>query len=114
MAGVPPPGPRGHWLLGSLPEVTRDMPRTHIEVTRAYGPVARLRMGPTDLYLIGDGDLIVEMISRRARELRKSNRTRQVLDGHVGDGLITLEGAEHRRHRRLVQPVMHTQSIAAQ
>jgi len=27
---------------------------------------------------------------------------------------VTLEGAQHRRHRKLVQPVMHTRSIAAQ
>jgi cytochrome P450 len=46
--------------------------------------------------------------------LRKSSRTRWGLSGHLGNGLVTLEGAEHRRHRRLVQPVMHTRSIAAQ
>jgi cytochrome P450 len=90
------------------------MPQILLDVTRAYGPVSRLRMGPAELYVVGDGDLIVEMISRRAGELRKSNRTRQVLDGHLGNGLVTLEGAEHRRHRRLVQPAMHTASIAAQ
>jgi cytochrome P450 len=54
------------------------------------------------------------MITKRASELRKSDRTRQSLGGHLGRGLVTLEGAEHRRHRRLVQPVMHTQSTAAQ
>ena len=114
MAGEPPPGPRGHWLLGSLPEISRDMPQTLLDVTREYGPVVRLRVGPTDMYLVGDGDLIVEMISRRAGDMRKSDRTRQSLGGHLGDGLVTLEGEEHRRHRRLVQPVMHRQSIAAQ
>ena len=62
MAGEPPPGPRGHWLLGSLPEISRDMPQTLLDVTREYGPVVRLRVGPTDMYLVGDGDLIVEMI----------------------------------------------------
>jgi cytochrome P450 len=66
------------------------------------------------MYLVADGDLIVEMITRRAGELRKSNRTQQSLGGHLGRGLVTLEGAEHRRHRRLVQPVMHGKSVAAQ
>jgi cytochrome P450 len=108
------PGPRGHWLLGSLPEVQRDMPQVLLDVAREYGGVSRLRVGPTSMYLIGDGELIVEMIARRAGDLRKSSRTRWGLGGHLGDGLVTLEGAQHRRHRRLVQPVMHTQSIAAQ
>jgi cytochrome P450 len=109
-----PPGPRGHWLLGSLPDVRRDMPQTLIDVTREYGPVTRLRVGPASMYLVADGDLIVEMIARRAVELRKSNRTRTSLGGHLGQGLITLEGERHRRHRRLMQPVMHTQAVAVQ
>jgi cytochrome P450 len=108
------PGPRGHWLLGSLPEIQRDMPQVLLDVAREYGGVSRLRVGPASMYLIGDGDLIVEMVARRAGELRKSSRTRWGLGGHLGNGLVTLEGAEHRRHRRLVQPVMHTRSIAAQ
>lgn len=101
-------------MLGSLPEIQRDMPQTLLDVTREFGGVTRLRVGPTSMYLVGDGDLIVELTTKRAAELRKSNRTRQSLGGHLGRGLVTLEAAEHRRHRRLVQPVMHTSSIAAQ
>ena len=113
-AGTRPPGPRGHWLLGSLPEVQRDMPQTLLDVTRQYGGLTRLRVGPASMYLVADSDLILEMIAQRPQEFRKSNRTRSSLGGHLGDGLITLEGAEHRRHRRLMQPVMHTRSVAAQ
>jgi cytochrome P450 len=109
-----PPGPRGHWLLGSLPDIRRDMPQTLLDVAREHGGLARLRVGPAAMYLVGDGNLIVEMIAGRAGELRKSNRTRSSLGAHLGNGLITLEGADHRRHRRLVQPVMHHQSLAAQ
>ena len=109
-----PPGPRGHWLLGSLPEIRRDMPQTLLDVTREFGGVTRLRVGPASMYLVADGELIVEMVTKRHGELRKSRRTRAALGGHLGDGLVTLEGAQHRRHRRLVQPAMHTQRIAAQ
>lgn len=90
------------------------MPQALLDVSRCYGAVSRLRVGPATMYLISDGELIVEMIARRASELRKSNRTRQSLGGHLGRGLITLEGEQHRRHRRLMQPVMHTQAVAAQ
>jgi cytochrome P450 len=110
----PPPGPRGHWLLGSLPEIQRDMPQALLDVTRAYGGITRLRMGPVPMYLVADAELITEMIARRPGEFTKSARTRASLGGHLGDGLITLEGDEHRRHRRLMQPVMHTQAVAAQ
>ena len=67
-----PPGPRGHWLLGSLPDIQRDMPQTLLDVTREYGGVTRLRVGPASMYLVADGDLIIEMITKRAGELRKS------------------------------------------
>jgi cytochrome P450 len=114
VAGVTPPGPRGHWLLGSLAEVRRDMPQALLDVAREYGPVSRLRVGPATMYLIGDGDVIVELVAGRADELRTSNRTRDSLGGHLGRGLVTLDGAEHRRHRQLVQPVMHSQAVADQ
>jgi cytochrome P450 len=100
--------------MGSLADIRVDMPQTLIDVTRSFGGVTRIRVGPASMYLVADGDLIIEMITKRAGELRKSNRTQQSLGGHLGRGLVTLEGAEHRRHRQLVQPVMHTASIAAQ
>ena len=108
------PGPRGHWLLGSLAEIQRDMPGVLSRVARDHGGVSRIRVGPTAMYLIADGEVIVDLLTHRAGELRKSSRTRWALGGHLGDGLITLEGVQHRWHRRLVQPVMHTRSIAAQ
>jgi cytochrome P450 len=90
------------------------MPQALLDVTRAYGGITRLRMGPVSMYLVAEADLIIEMIAKRPDEFRKSNRTRASLRGHLGQGLITLEGDEHRRHRRLMQPVMHTRAVAAQ
>jgi cytochrome P450 len=108
------PGPRGHWLLGNLAEIQRDMPGVLRQVARDHGGVSRIRVGPASMYLIADGEVIVDLLTQRAGELRKSSRTRWGLGGHLGDGLVTLEGAPHRRHRRLVQPVMHSRSIAGQ
>jgi cytochrome P450 len=113
-AAQPAPGPRGHWLLGSLPEIRRDTPQTLLDIARRYGGLARMRVGPASMYLMSDPDLIIEVIVRRAREFRKSNWTRASLGGHLGDGLITLEGEAHRHHRKLMQPVLHTRSVAQQ
>jgi cytochrome P450 len=109
-----PPTPPGHWLLGNLSEVRRDMPQALLDVTAAHGGLTRLRMGPASIYLVADPDLLLEVLVRRPEEFRKSDRTQSSIGWHLGRGLITLEGAAHRRHRRLMQPVMHTQRIAAQ
>ena len=111
---VTPPGPRGHWLTGNLAQIRADMPGTLRAVARDYGGVSRIRVGPASMYLVADGDQMVDLLTRRAGQLRKSSRTRWGLSGHLGDGLVTLEGEQHRRHRRLVQPVMHSRAVAAQ
>ena len=60
------------------------------------------------MYLVADGRLIVEAIDAEAgRVPQVEPDTSPPLGGHLGNGLITLEGAEHRRHRRLMQPAMH-------
>ncbi|GAA1835859.1 cytochrome P450 [Luedemannella flava] len=111
---VRPPTPPGHWLWGNLPEVRRDMPQALRDVTAVHGGLTRLRMGPASMYLLAEPDLIHEVLVTRAAEFRKSNRTRQSIGWHLGDGLVTLEGAAHRRHRRIMQPSLHTQRVAAQ
>lgn len=111
---VRPPTPPGHWLWGNLPDVRRDMPQALRDFTSVHGGLTRLRMGPASLYLVADPDLIHEVLVTRAAEFRKSSRTRQSIGWHLGDGLVTLEGAAHRRHRRIMQPALHTQRVAAQ
>lgn len=109
-----PPQHRGRPVTGALAELRQDMPGLLLDVARRHGGLARIRVGPAWLYLVGDGDLIVEALARRPEEFRKSNRTRSSLGAHLGDGLVTLEGDQHRHHRKLIQPVMHGRSIAAQ
>src|SRR4029453_11858340 len=109
-----PPTPPGHWLLGNLPEVRRDMPQALLDVTATHGGLTRLRMGPASIYLVADPDLMLDILVRRPGEFRKSDRTQSSIGWPRRRRPITLEGAAHRRHRRLMQPVMHTQRIAAQ
>ncbi len=105
------PGPRGRLLLGNLADVRRDMPGLLLAMAREYGPISRLRVGPVPMLLVADPLLVHDMLTKRASAFRKSTRTGELIGGHLGNGLITLEGAEHRRHRRLVQPALHTRRI---
>ena len=48
----PAPGPRGHPLLGSLPEVRRDPIRLFLESFQRYGEVVRFHFGPMIAHLV--------------------------------------------------------------
>lgn len=106
------PSPPGLPLLGNLREMNRDMPGFLQHTARTVGPVSRVRMGPLSMVLVADPALVHEMLVKRPQEFAKSWRTTRLLQGHVGDGLLTREGGENRRHRRLVLPSLHTQRIA--
>jgi len=106
------PSPPGVPLLGHLPQMRRDMPGFLLETARRYGPVCSFRLGPSTMILVVDPALVHEMLVKRAAEFRKSPRTGKMISAHLGDGLLSLEGSDHRRHRRVMQPAMHTQRIA--
>jgi cytochrome P450 len=81
-------------------------------LAREYGDVARFRLGPETLFLLGHPDLIRDVLVTNQRNFRKGRgleRAKLLL----GDGLLTSEGDFHLRQRRLVQPAFHRQRIAA-
>ena len=77
-----------------------------VRLRREYGPVVAFRMGPLDMYLVTEPDLVQEVFTTHAARVRKG----RILQGArvlLGDGLLTSEGEHHRRQRRLIQPAFH-------
>ena len=107
-----PPGPRGHVLVGSLPEFRRDLLGFLSDCAREHGDVVAFRVPRRRLVLINHPDLIEEVLTAHARRTTKTailNMLRPVL----GDGLLLSEGDTWLRQRRLIQPAFHRQRIAA-
>jgi cytochrome P450 len=73
--------------------------------------VAFFWMGPFDVYLVSDPELIREVLVTSHRRYHKG-RGLQEAKRLLGDGLLTSEGAFHRRQRRLAQPAFHHTRIA--
>ncbi|MGH7331231.1 MAG: cytochrome P450, partial [Candidatus Rokuibacteriota bacterium] len=107
-----PRGPKGHFLLGSLPDFRRDQLDFYASCAREYGDVVPVRLGPRRVMLLYHPDAIEEMLVTRSRDFIKSPGVR-LLRPLLGDGLLLSEGDSWLRQRRLVQPAFHRQRLAA-
>ncbi len=108
-----PPGPRGSWLLGSLPEFRRDIPAFYERLARQYGDVAGFRLGPRRLCLLSHPDLIEQFLTSPSKDLIKRTYVLNLLVPVLGNGLLTSEGDFWLRQRRLIQPAFHRQRLTA-
>jgi len=107
-----PPGPRGHLLLGSGPDLARDQLGFYAACARDYGDIVPVRLGPRRGLLVYHPDAIEEVLVTRNRDFVKSPGVR-LLAPVLGNGLFLSEGGVWLRQRRLVQPAFHRQRIAA-
>lgn len=113
VAAPAPPGPRGHFLFGSLPELSQDWLGTIAQALHTYGPIVRFRMPwPLGaLVIVTDPRAIEQIFVQDVACFRKSKFQRMVAPV-LGEGLVLAEGAQWRRQRRLVQPAFHRDRIA--
>lgn len=107
------PGPRGDFLLGS----TLDFKESPLEfisyLHRAYGDVARFRVGPSHWYLVSHPEDIWDIMVHRAKIFLKPAVARRLWDKFLGHGLLTVEGDEWKRLHSLMRPAFHRKRINA-
>ena len=46
------PGPKGHFLVGSLPEFNVDQPQFLLDLAQTYGDIAHVRLANKHIYLL--------------------------------------------------------------
>jgi cytochrome P450 len=102
---LPARGPRHLPLLGHLPQLSIDPIKFLTELPRRYGDVVPIRIGTSKALFVNQPDLIQQLI--RDRSCFRSEESRIGLRSFLGDGLLTLEGSTHLRHRRLMAPAFH-------
>ncbi len=109
-SGKTPPGPKGHWLLGSLREFRHDMLAFYMQIAREYGDVVAFRLGPKKLVLLNHPDFLEQVLVTENRNFIKHYAFR-LLRPTLGNGLVISEGDFWLRQRRLMQPAFSRQRI---
>lgn len=106
------PGPKGHWLFGSLPDFINDILGFVQQIHVEHGPVVRFRLLRDDNYLISDPVLIGEILNQQHERFIKNRGFWQHFTGIFGQGLLTSEGEHWKKHRKLAAPAFQPKRLA--
>ncbi|MGO4617601.1 cytochrome P450 [Nocardia sp. 2YAB30] len=101
--------PGGLPLLGHALQFRKD-PLGFFGSLREYGDIVQVKLGPQRVYVINSATLAHEMLVDKPRKFDKGASI-EITRDLVGYGLASSEGAMHRSHRRLMQPVFRRERI---
>src|SRR5262249_29402859 len=107
-----PPGPKGRFLLGHLPEMQRDLFGFYSRCAWEYGDCTLLWHGRLQVWLLNHPDLIRQVLVTEAHNFQKDWRYR-IISRLFGNGLVTSSGELWLRQRRLMQPAFLSRQVAA-
>ncbi len=101
-----PPGPKGHFLVGSLPEIQRDELDFLMRLVHEHGDVVHVRVVNHHAYVLSHPRDIETVLVSKSSNFIKSVFLRESR-ALFGDGLLTSDGSLWQRQRRLLQPAFH-------
>ena len=104
------PGPKGKLITGVLSELRSAKLKTLVDLVQTYGDVVRMPV-VIDIYLVTHPDHVKYVMQDNHLNYTKGFNYRR-MEPFLGKGLLTSEGEDHLRNRRLAQPAFHRQRIA--
>jgi cytochrome P450 len=107
------PGPRGRGLGGSLGDFRDGKIGFLMGLGPRYGEVVRFRFGPKTIHLLRHPDHLKAVLHDGYLEVEKASRGFTKLKALLGNGLVTSDGADWQRQRRIAQPAFHARRTAA-
>jgi cytochrome P450 len=104
-------GPTGPLLAGVVPEYGADPIGSMLHWRDVYGDFVPVRFGPFRAHVAFGPAEIEETLTDHAADFRKAFGTRMLIP-LLGNGLLTAEGDEWLRNRRLASPAFHRDRVA--
>lgn len=102
------PGPAGHWLMGHLGLLRRDVLCLLEELPREHGDVVHLRFGGYRALLLSHPAHVEEVLVTQGRNFEKPPRFRRIVRTAFGDGIFAAEGTTWQRQRHILQSALAT------
>src|SRR5947209_5067553 len=107
-----PPGPRGHFFWGVLPELQADMLGLYHTTAPQYGDIVRLHFAGVDTFALSHPDYLKQVLQDNNRNYRRNTFLNNIIKTVVGLNLFTSDGDDWLSRRRLMQPAFHRQRLA--
>jgi cytochrome P450 len=85
-----------------------------LQAHKDYGDLVQFKMGRQSIYLAANPELSHEILVKRVSEFHKAawrNNKASGLGRFLGQGILTAQYEEWRPQRKLIQPLMHSQTI---
>ena len=106
------PGPKGHWLMGSISEFKSDPLELFLRVQQEYGDVVSLRLANTKSVLITHPEHIQHVLKTNRKSYSKRTRGIGRLKEFLGEGLLTIiDEKKWAQNRRIMQPVFRHNTL---
>ena len=108
-----PPGPKGRFLLGSLPDFAGDILGFMTSTPREYGDISHFRLPGNEIFLLqSPKDIEAVLLTQRTNFIKHTFFWKHVT-AIFGNGLLTSEGDFWLKQRRQAAPAFHPDRIAA-